>query len=55
MAKATIPNLPPTVALTADLTEETKQLVLEAGMKEVVGKPLRKMELKNLLTKYLLG
>ncbi len=55
MAKKSITNLPPTVALTADLSEDAKELVLEAGMKEVVGKPLRKADLKKLLEKYLLG
>lgn len=48
-------NLPPTIALTADLTEETKSLVLSSGMKEVIGKPLRKADLKKLLKKYLIG
>ena len=45
-------ELPPIVALTADVLDVTKQRILEVGMIELIHKPIRKKELTQLLLKY---
>lgn len=46
-------NLPPVVALTADVMEETRIKVLEAGMKELIPKPIQRDDLHRVLSTYL--
>lgn len=44
---------PPIIALTADVVEETKRQILEAGMKELIPKPVQRSDLKRILSTYL--
>lgn len=46
-------ELPPTIALTADLMDSTRKKIKEVGMKELVGKPIRKTQLRDLIDRYI--
>jgi len=43
----------PIVALTADVVAGTKEMLLEEGMQDFLGKPIRDTELKTVLRKWL--
>lgn len=45
-------SVPPIVGVTADLSGAAQRLCLEAGMDAVIGKPLRKHELRTCLRQY---
>lgn len=44
---------PPIVALTADVVEDTRLKIKEAGMKELIPKPVQRADLKRILSTYL--
>lgn len=46
-------NSLPIIALTADLQEETREKAIRSGMLELIGKPIRKNELHEVLKRYL--
>ena len=45
----------PVVALTADISEETRKECLGAGMSDVLGKPVTPEQLSNIFSKYVLS
>lgn len=48
-----LPDAPPIVAITANTTVEDRELCIAAGMVEFISKPVRKPELRRVLTKLL--
>ncbi len=52
-ARKRFTNMPPIIALTADVMEETNKKILEAGMKELIPKPIQRDDLQRILATYL--